>query len=244
MLTSTRNKLCVLGVAAFTVFIAQGVYHLKQDASPAQYYLRWPTPDWQDVGVLKGAVRFPSQFSQRSVEIRLGERIFVTAPDGQFQIEGVPSGTHHLRVEVWGYEHYLGRFEIHTAQVLQLPQITLRAAKGQILGRITNQGRQSLAGLTVALQPGSVKVKTDRDGVFSFSCVAAGKYALLIADLPPHRAGETQLAASLQLKQSFKLKHAEYLNLGVIATGGASNPSARVSMRSHPPTSHGFHIPL
>lgn len=182
---------------------------------PAQGYLTWLEAFGRTTGAVHGRVRFPSEYTQRSVTLTLDGETFVTHPDGRFRITRLPAGTHELSVQIKGFEPAVRRFSIHGDAFRRLEPLQLRLARGRVVGRLVYPDGRSAADLPLRLRPLGGETRSDGDGIFTFVGVHAGEHTLLIDN--------RRLAAKVK---SFRLAQDEYRNLGIIRLKRPAGPQA------------------
>ncbi len=172
---------------------------------PAQNYARVLELNGREAGKLHGKVVFPSAYAQRSVRFTLGERRFVTEPDGRFLIEDVPTGEYPLYIRVKSYEPVKMTVVVQHGKASSAGKISLRMARGKVIGRLVSENGRSAAEVGVRLSPLGDLARTDDDGIFQFIGVQSGDHNLLIAD-PQY----------FTYKRKFTLDSGEHRNLGNI----------------------------
>ena len=134
----------------------------------------------KDTGELRGRIKFPSNYNQRSTAFFIDNVEFVTYPDGRFWIKSIPSGPHILKVLTKGYEPLIRKIEI-AQDSRELPNpLQLVEARGIVTGRVVNGNGASAGNVPLSLSPNSLSTNTQIDGSFQFIGVGAGKYTLAI----------------------------------------------------------------
>ena len=192
---------------------------------PAQDYASLPQVLGHETGSLSGQIRFPSEYTQRSVTVQLGESSFVTHPDGRFRITRIPAGTHRFAVRVKGFEPVERELKVLAEQNLALTPMQLALARGQVLGRAVFVDGQSASQLPLRLDPMGGTTQSDHDGIFKFVGVYTGEHALLVEDKRFYTKALT-----------FRVNGNESLNLGIVQVfrrAGAEN--AAISLTADRP---------
>jgi hypothetical protein len=149
---------------------------------PAQTFATLPEVLGRDIGSLTGQVFFPSEYSQRSVTIRLDENTFVTHPDGRFLVTRIPTGRHRFSLQVQGFEPISRDVSILPDRTALLGELRLVLARGSVLGRLVFLDGASAAKLPLRLEPAGGQTISDSDGIFQFVGVPGGQHQLLIED--------------------------------------------------------------
>lgn len=149
---------------------------------PAQTFATLPEVLGRETGSLSGQVFFPSEYSQRSVSIRLDNNTFVTHPDGRFVVTRIPAGAHRFSAQVKGFEPIERQIAIGADQTAALGELRLVLARGKVLGRLVYLDGASAVELPLRLEPIGGQTRSDGDGIFQFVGVPAGQHKLLIED--------------------------------------------------------------
>ena len=172
---------------------------------PAQTFATLPEVLGRETGSLAGQVFFPSEYTQRSVSIRLDGNTFVTHPDGRFFVTRIPAGKHVLSVQVKGFEPIERKVEVLPDKTGAVGEVRLALARGTVLGRLVFLDGASAQQLPVRLEPMGGQTTTDSDGIFKFIGVSTGQHQLLIEDPRYYTKALT-----------VKLKPSETRNLGIV----------------------------
>ena len=159
----------------------------------------------ENSGGMAGQILFPSEYTQRSITVKLDGRPFVTHPDGRILIDWVPHGSHLLTVRVKGFEPIEREIEIAPDQILRLPSLRLELARGKVIGRLVWESGKSASDIALRLSPMGGITASDNDGIFQFIGVNSGEHLLQIED--------GDFTAVLK---PFQLKPNESVNLGLI----------------------------
>ena len=149
---------------------------------PAQAFATLPEVLGRETGSLSGQVFFPSEYSQRSVSIRLDQNTFVTHPDGRFLITRIPAGVHRFSLQVKGFQPFERPVRIAADATETLGELRLVLARGKVLGRLVFLDGASATELPLRLEPMGGQTRSDGDGIFQFVGVSAGQHKLLIED--------------------------------------------------------------
>ena len=149
---------------------------------PAQSYQNALSALETDNGNLFGQILFPSEFAQHSIRFSLDSLTFVTQPDGRFFIKRIPVGTHTLQVEIKGYESVYRSFDVAEDAQEKMRVFRLKEARGLVSGRLVKERGSMAEGIEVHLEPDGGVTLTNREGVFSFIGISAGKHVLKIRD--------------------------------------------------------------
>ena len=192
---------------------------------PAQDFASLPQALGHKTGALTGQIRFPSEYTQRSVTVQLGGHSFVSHPDGRFHIARIPAGEHRLTVHVKGFEPIVQDLKIFPEVSLSLSPIQLSLARGQVLGRLVFLDGQSASSLPLRLEPMGGVTVSDNDGIFHFVGVYSGEHELSIED-------KRYYTKSL----TFQVRGNESHNLGIVQVfrrAGAQN--AAISLTADRP---------
>ena len=197
-----RISFLLCGVSLFLAACDEAAQEFR---IPVQNYARVMELDGREPGRLHGTVVFPSAYAQRSVRFSLGERRFVTEPDGRFLIEKVPAGEYPLYIRVKSYEPIQRTVVVPAGQAAFAGRIILSMARGKVIGRLVAENGRSAAEVGVRLTPLGDLARTDDDGIFQFIGVQSGDHSLLIAD-PQY----------LTYNRKFTLNSGEHRNLGNI----------------------------
>jgi len=145
---------------------------------PAQSYTSRINLIGKSAGSVKGQIAFPSAYSQRSAPFFVNGVQLATQPDGRFWVRGIPAGDHLLRIYVAGFEPIVRPLRVLAAQVTDAQALTLRPARGRIVGRIVTDDGRSAAGAVVRLDPYGLIGSADKDGIFQFLGIGAGEHLL------------------------------------------------------------------
>ncbi|MCZ6729085.1 MAG: hypothetical protein O7C61_05200 [SAR324 cluster bacterium] len=172
---------------------------------PAQHYSRLLELKGTDDGHLYGGILFPSAYAQRSVRFQLGERRFVSEPDGRFRIEDIPVGEYPLRILVKSYEPIMGTVLVRAGEFTSAGVFKLRLARGKVVGRLVSETGRSAARVSLRLAPLDDLTQTDSDGIFQFIGVQSGGHSLLVTD-----------SNYFTYDRKFSIISGEYRNLGNI----------------------------
>jgi hypothetical protein len=192
---------------------------------PAQDYASLPQVLGRETGSISGQIRFPSEYTQRSVTVQLGESFFVTHPDGRFHITRIPAGMHRFAVRVKGFEPIEQELKVSPGHNLTVSPMRLALARGQVLGRLVFLDGQSASRLALRLDPAGGIALSDNDGIFRFVGVYSGEHELLIDDSRYYTKALT-----------FQVHGSESHNLGIVQVfrrAGAQN--AAISLTADRP---------
>jgi hypothetical protein len=192
---------------------------------PSQDYASLPQVLGHETGSLSGQIRFPSEYTQRSVTVQLGDSSFVTHPDGRFRITRIPAGPHRFAVRVKGFEPIEQELKVFPEQNLGLTPMRLALARGQVLGRVVFVDGQSASQLPLRLDPMGGITQSDHDGIFKFVGVYSGEHALTIEDKRFYTKAVT-----------FRLNGNESRNLGIVQVfRRAGSQNAAISLTADRP---------
>jgi hypothetical protein len=192
---------------------------------PAQDFASLPQILGQQTGTLTGQILFPSEYTQRSISIQLGENAFVTHPDGRFHIARIPVGMHRFTVRIQGFEPIDQELKVFAENTLNLSPMRLKLARGQVRGRLVFLDGQSARELPLRLDPMGGTTRSDQDGIFQFVGVHSGEHALRIDD---------QRFYTKAL--NFELRADETRNLGIVQVfRRAGSPNASISLTADRP---------
>lgn len=178
---STWGKI-LLGLVAIPALFSGCEPGSGTEEVPAQAFATLPEVIGHETGSLAGLVLFPSEYTQRSVSIRLDANTFVTHPDGRFQITRIPAGKHRLSVQVPGFQPMVQDVTVAVDETATVKPFRLALARGVVLGRLVFLDGGSAAELAVKLAPAGGQTRSDHDGIFQFVGVSAGRHELLIDD--------------------------------------------------------------
>jgi hypothetical protein len=121
------------------------------------------------------------------------------APDGSFELQGVPSGDFRVSVRALPPDAYIKSMHLGAADVLdsglhlsgaprETLEIVIGANAGTLSGTVVNARQEPLSNVTVALLPGAAdrrrldlyrSTTTGTTGTFQFRGIAAGSYTVL-----------------------------------------------------------------
>ena len=147
---------------------------------PAQSYATVLDAIGEDWGTIEGQVLFPSEYSQRSVVLRIDDLPFVTQPDGRFRIVRVPIGPHRFEIAAIGFEPLNIGIQVGSDSPTQLNGVRLAVARGRVFGRLVHLDGESAGGISLRLDPAGASTETDDDGIFQFVGVPGGSHEMVI----------------------------------------------------------------
>ncbi|MBI4081192.1 MAG: hypothetical protein HY423_01145 [Candidatus Lambdaproteobacteria bacterium] len=219
-----HRRLRLFGAALLLSALAGGcLADPGSDAIPSQHFGNLLELGGVPRGSLGGRLLFPSEYAQRSVDFRLGGRLFVTTPDGRFVIERIPAGAYRLEVHLPGYEAIERSIEIAGGQRAEAGIFKLRRARGRVVGRLALPDGTSAAGVQMRLDRYPNAIVSDKFGIFQFMGVGAGSYRLIVSD-----------ARYSAAERTLDLRSGEQQNLGVIPVTERPNATAKLAPTTIP----------
>jgi len=145
----------------------------------------------QELGSITGTVRDTAGVAIAGAEVLLGGRRLETSPQGRFQIDSVPVGSHLLTIRMVGYAALrapivvgpgVSQFNYILAPAAQsLPTVSVEVRRTGLYGTVGDSAFVPLAGARVQLAGrGGGEVLTDSAGRFAFPRATEGQYAVRI----------------------------------------------------------------
>lgn len=98
-----------------------------------------------------------------------------TGPDGAYQFLDIPVGSYTLKVTKRGWQTVETEVTVPTSMEHH-QDITLKAAPGQVQGKVTNDKGQALAGVSVGIDKLGLMTLTKSDGSYTLPEVPAGAH--------------------------------------------------------------------
>ena len=149
---------------------------------PMQDYVNGIAAFGVEKGDIRGVIKFPHEYEQRSSVFMINGKTFVSHLDGRFWVSNVPQGQYRLEINIEGYDPIVTEMSVPGKGVKELGTLQLKPSRGRVFGRLVEESGQSAVGLSVRLAPTGKMVVTDQDGVFQFMGVSKGNYVVTLQD--------------------------------------------------------------